>query len=95
MTALIQVGNAITPGKGYRQGPFVTQPELREMVDLAESRSVIEEDERQMIHSVFELGDTIAREVMVPRTEMVWIEQDKKLRRRCRWRCVRGSAGSR
>ena len=31
----------------------------------------------EMIHSVFELGDTIAREVMVPRTEMVWIEQDK------------------
>ena len=33
-----------------------------------------------MIHSVFALGDTIAREVMVPRTEMVWIETDKTLR---------------
>jgi CBS domain containing-hemolysin-like protein len=33
-----------------------------------------------MIHSVFELGDTVAREVMVPRTEIVWIEQDKSVR---------------
>lgn len=76
---LIIVGNALTPGRGYRQGPFATQAELREMVDLAEADDVIEEDERQMIHSVFELGDTLAREVMVPRTEMVWIEHDKLL----------------
>lgn len=79
-SVLIVIGNAVTPGKGYRQGPFATQAELREMVDLAEADSVIEEDERQMIHSVFELGDTIAREVMVPRTEMVFIEKDKRLR---------------
>lgn len=79
-TVLIAIGNAVTPGKGYRQGPFATQAELREMVDMAEADDVIEEDERQMIHSVFELGDTIAREVMVPRTEMVWIEHDKTLR---------------
>lgn len=76
----ILLGNAITPGKGYREGPFSTQAELRELVDLAGADSVIEDDERQMIHSVFELGDTIAREVMVPRTEMVWIEQHKTLR---------------
>ena len=77
---LIVVGNALTPGKGYRQGPFASQAELREMVDLAEADDVIEADERQMIHSVFELGETFAREVMVPRTEMVWIERDKRLR---------------
>lgn len=76
----IMVGNAITPGKGYREGPFSTQAELRELVDLAGADSVIEDDERQMIHSVFELGDTVAREVMVPRTEMVWIEGTKTLR---------------
>jgi len=76
----ILLGNAITPGKGYREGPFSTQAELRELVDLAGADSLIEDDERQMIHSVFELGDTIAREVMVPRTEMVWIEQHKTLR---------------
>lgn len=76
----ILFGNAITPGKGFREGPFSTQAELRELVDMAGADSVIEDDERQMIHSVFELGDTIAREVMVPRTEMVWIENSKTLR---------------
>jgi CBS domain containing-hemolysin-like protein len=77
---LILLGNAVTPGKGYREGPFASQAELRELVDLAEASDVIEDDERQMIHSVFELGDTIAREVMVPRTEMVFIERHKTLR---------------
>jgi CBS domain containing-hemolysin-like protein len=74
---LILIGNAVTPGRGFREGPFATQVELRELVDLAEQRGVVEHGERQMIHSVFALGDTIAREVMVPRTEMVWIEAHK------------------
>lgn len=75
---LIVVGNAVTPGKGFREGPFAsTQVELRELVDLAEQRGVVEHGEREMIHSVFALGDTIAREVMVPRTEMVWVESTK------------------
>jgi CBS domain containing-hemolysin-like protein len=77
---LIVLGNVLTPGRGFREGPFATQVELRELVDLAEQRGVVEHGERQMIHSVFALGDTIAREVMVPRTEMVWIESDKTLR---------------
>jgi len=77
---LIMVGNAITPGRGFREGPFATAAELRELVDVAEASQVIEDDERRMIHSVFELGETIAREVMVPRTEMVWIEKTKTLR---------------
>jgi CBS domain containing-hemolysin-like protein len=74
---LILVGNAFTPGRGFREGPFATQVELRELVDLAEQRGVVEHGEREMIHSVFSLGDTIVREVMVPRTEMVWIEEHK------------------
>jgi len=77
---LILVGNAVTPGKGYREGPFATTAELRELVDQAGADRLIEDDEREMIHSVFELGDTVAREVMVPRTEMVWIERTKTLR---------------
>jgi CBS domain containing-hemolysin-like protein len=77
---LILVGNAITPGKGYREGPFASAAELREFVDMAEASSLIEDDERQMIHSVFELGETYAKEVMVPRTEVVFIERDKSLR---------------
>ncbi len=77
---LILIGNALTPGKGFRDGPFTSEAELRDLVDLAEERSLIEDDERQMIHSVFELGDTLAREVMVPRTDMVFIERGKTLR---------------
>ena len=74
---LILLGNALTPGRGFRNGPFASEIELREVVDMAQQRGVVADDERRMIQSVFELGDTPAREVMVPRTEMVWIESDK------------------
>jgi CBS domain containing-hemolysin-like protein len=74
---LVVLGNALTPGRGLRNGPFASEIELREVVDLAQQRGVVAADERRMIQSVFELGDTPAREVMVPRTEMIWIESDK------------------
>src|SRR3954451_2773302 len=77
---LILIGNAITPGRGFREGPFSTETELRELVDLAEASAVIESGERRMIHSVFELGDTSTREVMVPRNDVVYIERYKNLR---------------
>jgi CBS domain containing-hemolysin-like protein len=77
---LITVGNAITPGKGFRSGPFTSEAELRDLVDQAHERGLVESDEHEMIHSVFELGDTLVRELMVPRTEMVWIEKDRSLR---------------
>ncbi|HEX6354272.1 hemolysin family protein [Actinophytocola sp.] len=77
---LIVVGNAITPGRGFREGPFSSEVELRELVDMAQESGVVDAGEREMIHSVFELRGTIAREVMVPRTEMVWIEQAKSAR---------------
>jgi CBS domain containing-hemolysin-like protein len=71
---LIVIGNALTPGQGFRQGPFSSEVELRELVDMASTSGVVDEGERQMIHSVFELGDTIARDVMVPRPDVVWTE---------------------
>lgn len=77
---LITVGNAITPGKGFRSGPFTSEAELRDLVDQAHERGLVESNEHEMIHSVFELGGTLVRELMVPRTEMVWIEKDKTLR---------------
>jgi CBS domain containing-hemolysin-like protein len=77
---LIILGNLLTPGRGFSEGPFSSEAELRELVDLAEASQVIESGERAMIHSVFELGDTIAREVMVPRTDVVFIERHKTLR---------------
>ena len=73
---LILIGNAVTPGKGFRQGPFSSEVELRELVDMASTSGVVDEDERKMIHSVFELGDTLVREVMVPRPDVVWVERD-------------------
>ena len=77
---LVALGNAVTPGRGYRDGPFQSESELRDLVDLAGESAVIEAGEREMIHSVFELGDTVAREVMVPRTDMVTIDGEKSLR---------------
>jgi CBS domain containing-hemolysin-like protein len=77
---LILIGNALTPGRGFREGPFSTETELRELVDMAEASALIESGERKMIHSVFDLGDTSAREVMVPRNDIVYVEQHKNLR---------------
>ena len=77
---LILLGNALTPGKGFREGPFASEAELRDMVEMAQQRGVVEESERDMINSVFELGDTIVREVMVPRTDIVVIERGKTVR---------------
>ena len=77
---MILLGNALTPGKGFADGPFSSEAELRELVDFAEASDMIEADERKMIHSVFDLGDTIVKEVMVPRTQMVYIERTKTVR---------------
>ena len=77
---MVLLGNALTPGKGFADGPFSSEAELREMVDLAEATDLIEAGERKMIHSVFELGDTLLKEVMVPRTDVVFVGQDKTLR---------------
>jgi CBS domain containing-hemolysin-like protein len=77
---LILIGNALTPGKGFREGPFQSETELRELVDIAEASALIEAGERRMIHSVFELGDTTVREVMVPRNDVVFVERHKNLR---------------
>jgi len=77
---LILIGNALTPGKGFREGPFASEAELRDLVEIAQERGVVEQAERDMINSVFELGDTIVREVMVPRTDIVTIEHSKTVK---------------
>ncbi len=77
---IVGIANALTPGQRFKSGIFDNEDELRELVDQAHERGLVEEDEHEMIHSVFELGDTLVRELMVPRTEMVWIERDKTLR---------------
>ncbi|CAI9411249.1 MULTISPECIES: hemolysin family protein [Aestuariimicrobium] len=77
---MILIGNALTPGRGFADGPFSSEAELREMVDLAQANEVIEAGQVKMIHSVFELGATYVKEVMVPRTDVVWVSADKTLR---------------
>jgi putative hemolysin len=61
-------------GRTVRRGPFVTEEELRLLVEVGEEEGVLEEEEREMIHNVFELADTSVREIMVPRIDMVTIE---------------------
>jgi CBS domain containing-hemolysin-like protein len=66
--------NTILPGKGLKQGPFVTEVEIRQMADVAAEEAEIESEERELIHSIFEFGDTVVREVMLPRTDMLVVE---------------------
>jgi len=78
-TALIGLANVVLPGKGLKQGPFVTEGEIRALVDEAAEEESIETEERKLIHSVFEFGDTVVREAMQPRTDMVAIEAEETI----------------
>jgi putative hemolysin len=73
---LIGLANFILPGKGLKEGPFTSEQEIRTMADVAAQEEVIEREERRLIHSIFEFGDTLTREVMVPRTDMVAVDAD-------------------
>ncbi|HEY8215967.1 MAG TPA: hemolysin family protein [Acidimicrobiia bacterium] len=74
--ALINAANVLLPGKGIKDGPFVTEEDLRAMADVAADEEVIEREERRLIHSIFEFGDTVVREAMLPRPDMVAIEAE-------------------
>jgi putative hemolysin len=74
--ALIGMANALLPGAGLKRGPFVTEDDVRAAADVAAEEQEIEREERRLIHSIFEFGDTVVREVMLPRTDMVAIEAD-------------------
>jgi magnesium and cobalt exporter, CNNM family len=76
---LLKVANVIMPGRGLPQGPYVTEQEIKTMADVASDEDQIEEEEKDLIHSIFEFGDTIVREVMVPRPDIVAVEDDKSL----------------
>jgi putative hemolysin len=77
---LIGLANVLLPGKGLKQGPFVSEEEIRSMAEVGSEEGSIDEGEKELIHSIFEFGDTIVREVMVPRPDIVAIEDDKTLR---------------
>ena len=78
---LIGLTNIIVKGKGLEQGPFVSESELLGIVETAAEDEVIEEEERELIESIIEFGDTIAREVMVPRPDIITIPHDATISR--------------
>jgi CBS domain containing-hemolysin-like protein len=78
--ALLKLANVVMPGKGLVQGPYITEQELRASAEVASEEGQIEDEEKELIHSIFEFGDTIVREVMVPRPDIVAIGHDETLR---------------
>lgn len=75
-SGLVALGNRVTPGRPEAAVSFSSEEQLLSMVDEATELEVLEEDDRELIHSIFEWGDTVVREVMVPRTDMVTIDAD-------------------
>jgi len=76
---LVRIGDLVAPGTRLPSGPFVSEEDLREMIDVAESDDVIEAGERAMLQRVFKLGDTVVREILVPRPDMVTVAADAPL----------------
>lgn len=74
--ALVAIGNRVTPGRPRTQ-TFSSEEQLLSMVDEAAELDVLEQDDRELIHSIFEWGDTVVREVMIPRTDMITIDDDQ------------------
>ncbi len=74
--SLIGLTNVIVRGKGLKKGPFVSEQELLGIVEAAAEDEVIEHEERELIESIIEFGDTVAREVMLPRPDMVIIPNE-------------------
>ncbi len=75
---LVWLGNRVTPGRARAASTFTSEEQLLSMVDEATELDVLEQVDRELIHSIFEWGDTAVREVMVPRTDMVTIEATEK-----------------
>jgi CBS domain containing-hemolysin-like protein len=75
--ALIGLANILLPGKGLKTGPFVSEEDIRSMAEVASEEEAIEEREKEMIHSIFEFGDTVVRDVMVPRPDIVAIDASR------------------
>ena len=73
---LIKLSNLLIPGQGSPDGPTVTEEELLALAGVAAEAEVIEEEEQALIESIIEFGDTVAREIMVPRTDMVSVGGD-------------------
>ena len=75
-TVLIKLTNVIVKGEGLKQGPFIGEQEFLGIVEAAAQESVIEHEERELIESIIEFGDTVVREIMVPRPDAMFIDSD-------------------
>jgi CBS domain containing-hemolysin-like protein len=75
--ALIGLANILLPGKGLKTGPFVSEEDIRSMAEVASEEETIEEREKEMIHSIFEFGDTVVRDVMVPRPDIIAVDASR------------------
>ncbi|GAA1444001.1 hemolysin family protein [Leifsonia poae] len=71
---LVALGNRVTPSRA-RSAPVASEEQLLSIVDEATEFDVLEEDDRELIHSIFEFNDTVVREVMIPRTDMITIDR--------------------
>ena len=78
---LVTVGSAVAPGAPADNEAFFSEEEFRELVDRATESDVIEDNEAEMIQSVFDFGDTLVRSVMVPRTDILCIDSGSSLHR--------------
>jgi putative hemolysin len=76
---LIGVSNVLLPGKGRADGPVVSEEELLAFAEVAMEEGEIESEERTLIRSIIDFGDTIAREVMVPRPDMITCQGDQSI----------------
>ena len=76
---LIGIANVLLPGKGLRAGPFISEEEIRQMAEASSEEGAIEEEEKELIHSIFEFGDTIVREVMTPKPDIVGVDAEESL----------------
>lgn len=75
---LVALGNRVTPSRA-RSAPVASEEQLLSIVDEATEFDVLEEDDRELIHSIFEFNETVVREVMIPRTDMVTIDTSASL----------------
>ena len=73
---LIAIANILLPGKGLREGPFVSEEDIRAMAEAGSEEGAIEEEEKDLIHSIFEFGDTVVREVMTPLPDVKALDQE-------------------
>ena len=77
---LVGLANAILPGKGLKEGPFITEEELRDLAELGVEAATVEAEEADFIDSVFQFGDTVVREIMSPRPDIAALPASASLR---------------